>query len=41
MVLLKNLHFVYCLFFGINRPMKVFHDVLDSKLAFLDDQMLN
>ena len=35
--------FAFCLFslFRINGPMKIFHDVPDRKLAFLDDQMLN
>ena len=41
MVLVKNLHLVYSLFFRTNRPMKVFHDVPDRKLAFLDDLMSN
>ena len=38
MVLVKNLHFFYSLFFRSNRPKKVFYDVLGRKFAFLDDQ---
>lgn len=38
MVLVKYLKFLNFLFRRSNAPKKVFHDVLDRKLAFLDDK---
>ena len=40
MVLVKNLHFFHSLFFRLNRPKKVFRDVLNRKVAFLDDNSI-
>ena len=38
MVLVKDLKFLNFLFLRSNTSKKVFHDVLDRKLAFLDDK---
>ena len=38
MVLVKDLKFLNFLFLRSNTPKKVFHDVLDRKLAFLDEK---
>ena len=38
MVLVKYLKFLNFLFLRSNTPKNVFHDVLDRKLAFLDDK---
>ena len=40
MVLVKNLHFFHSLFFRLNRRKKVFRDVLNRKVAFLDDNSI-